>query len=810
MKLKLLISLLLLLPVITFAQGSVELGDSGEFSQLTVNKASFGENAIVADSKNNVYICYTDYGTACNDGLADLSPMRSIIMKFDGTNWSRIGNGPITPMSEISPSMAVDNHDTLYIAAINGARPAVHKYNGSQWVPVGMPSDFPSSANRCSPLWLVFDKFNTPYLAYVNENDYRVEAFKFNGNSWQSLPNCSLSTGGAYAFGFAIAKNDSVLHVSGQLGTNLYVKKFNTVLNDWELVGGAPLPKLPTDSSATDSKLYFNSQKQLHVVWANMLNQRNSIVYKFNGSSWDRVVNVPGVVYSNHLYFGAADTLYIVSNTNNEVFGFQMYQWDGTQVRNITQEANFINRLIGRLLFLPTGNVYGFFIHFETEKGEFRRFANNQWALLKGKSKAGLSEGRVEQTTVKVDKGGTPFVVYKDVLAGGKAIMKRFDADSNQWFTVGNGSISDGVANSIQMALDTSGTPYAVFADGTDNFKTTMKRFDGSNWVNVGTPAFSTGSVSNVTMAVSTSGVPYASYSDFAVSGKATVKRYTGSWEFVGSEGFSTGKANYTSLTLGKTGTPYVIYTDESDNNKAYVKAFVGSNWSTAGAAALSPAAASHTSMAIDEDSGTPYALYTNTNNGKLTVARYNGVDAWNNVGAPSFTDSIGGGGSIGLDRAGTPYVIFPDPAYNNKASIMRYDVTGWSYFGERGFSAGGIAFPSLTFDSSNNLIVVYTSTQAFARKFTTGGGSVGISEAQIEKVANKIYPNPNEIGLLKIEIPFEDIGKSFSIYNLQGKACYTDKLTAEYNEIPLDKFKQGIYLIKVEGSPKVFKLWIK
>ncbi len=800
-----------------FSQGSVELGDSGEFSQLTYNPIGWGETPAVFDSDNNLYLCYTENGKLEYGGATLTNNMKTIVMKYNGNTWTRVGGTSATSsFPQITPIIAVDRFDTLYTAYWDGPqgamKPSIHKFNGFGWMTVGSPMNFTNNLYGSTILWLKFDKNNMPYFSYADNND-SIHVYRYNGSAWNKLPNCGLSNSmkntNIGTFGFDIPKSDSMPYVSGAPAQGqMAVKRFNFSTGGWEFVGSTSIPSTPSDSATTHTRLVFNSAGVPHLIYADMQYNRDLVVKRFSGGTWNTVGSkIHGVVYTFHLTFGPGDTPYVVSNTNNDQYGCKVYKFNGTDWDNVVENNLFENRLMGRIIFNNNGVPHGAFLSFINQKGEVRKFAANAWTLLAGKPKVGLSEGEVEQTSIKVNNQGDPIVLFRDLALGGRAVMKRYDPDSNKWFTIGNGPLTTGDTKSLKMDIDQSGKLYAVFGDGDNGYRTTMRRFDGTAWQNVGTAGFSSGSVSNVTMAVSNAGVPYTAYSDNGFGDKATVKKFDGNWVFVGSSGFSSGEANYTNMTLSDSGVPYIIYSDEGDNERAHVKQFNGTDWIDAGAGVISPSAASFTSLAIDKAKNITYALYTNTSTGKFTVSKYEN-SSWSDVGSPSFTDSIGGGGSIGLDRSGAPHVIFPDPLFDDKASIMMYNGTNWTFFGERGFSAGRVTTPSLSFDDSNNLFVVYASSQAFARKFTNA--NVGVANIDyVPENTGSVYPNPSN-GILHFDIHFGDLGKPYTIYDMQGREKFTDKIRFEKNVIDLSSFTKGVYFLKVKESTRVYKLVIK
>lgn len=808
-----------------WAQGSVELGDSGEYSQLTPNRTGFGDFPILFDDNNRIYVAFTDNGMLDYRGEVLKPSWKTFIVYFNGTKWQRVGEA-LTTEPETYPSLAMDKFKNLYVAFKRGNQPQVKKLNfaNGSWEDFGVFPTLIDGIDTVASIYLQFDSKNTPYLTFnTNHPNHRfVFTYIKNGNNWE------LTSGGGFSsryhpqyeengqFGVAVLGTDSSIHVAaGGFGTkDLKVFRYEPTIFGWQQVGPATgLPVLPADTFATDCRIAFNSAGELHLVYGNLFLSKGLKVIKLKNNAWEDVGGIiPNNVRAFNIHFGPGDTPYIVSHSDIGDYGFRVFKLVGNSWENIVAQADFKNKASGRIAFDKNGNLFAVLIDFLTLKGEVRRYNGSSWIKVGGNAKAGLSTGEVSNTIIKVAKNGTPFVIYRDITNDNKAIVKLFNADSNAWYTVGAGPLSAGSALSLNLHLDSAGVPFAVFADGANGFKTTMKRFNGTDWVNVGAPAFSQGSVRDITMAVMPDGKPITAYTDNGFSGKATVKLFNGSWVFVGQSGFSAGSAKHTSMAVNKAGVPYVAYADESLGSKLVVKTFNGTSWTDAGTGTISSDSISSAQIVFNESVGFTdnevYALMSSAVTGSLTVSTINN-NTWVPVGNSNFTDSVGGGGSIGLDRLGTPYVIFGDPAYDYRASIMTFNGSSWVYFGEPGFSAGRVENPTLSFDTSGNLFVVYSSSQAFARKFATGG-NVGVGEAVIEKLANNIYPNPNETGLLKIEIPFEDIGKTFTIYDLQGKVCYTDKLSAEYNEIPLDNFRQGMYLIKIAKSPQIFKLIVK
>jgi cytoskeletal protein CcmA (bactofilin family) len=82
-----------------------------------------GVLCMAADSKNNIY-AGGDF-TSINNSYVSCN----YIAKWDGTNWSRMGNGP--PGTAVN-TIAIDNNDVVFVGTTTG----IYRWNGRSWVTV--------------------------------------------------------------------------------------------------------------------------------------------------------------------------------------------------------------------------------------------------------------------------------------------------------------------------------------------------------------------------------------------------------------------------------------------------------------------------------------------------------------------------------------------------------------------------------------------------------------------------------------------------------------------------------------------------
>ncbi|MBT1699260.1 gliding motility-associated C-terminal domain-containing protein [Fulvivirgaceae bacterium PWU4] len=294
-----------------------------------------------------------------------------------------------------------------------------------------------------------------------------------------------------------------------------------------------------------------------------------------------------------------------------------------------------------------------------------------QWVLV---GTAGFSSGAATFVNIAF-YGSTPYVAYID---GGKVNVKKFDAGS--WVTVGATNFSAGTATSLSMAMNINdGTPYVVYTDGTSSpaSRATVMRFNGTLWEVVGVANFTTAAATSNAIAIDSRGTPYVSFADGTVTTRLSVMKFNGvAWTVVGATGISVSAATFTSIKVDSRGVPYVAYRDAGvSSGRVVVHKYVsGTSWTLVGpAGGVSAAAASFVSLALDKG-GAPYVSYTEGSIGK--TMKYNGA-SWTAVGTSvlptgvTLVDDM----SIGVNATGVPYVVLRSltpAAVANRISVMK------------------------------------------------------------------------------------------------------------------------------------------
>jgi len=341
--------------------------------------------------------------------------------------------------------------------------------------------------------------------------------------------------------------------------------------------------------------------------------------------------------------------------------GFKMWQKVGDQ-------GFSSDRAISTKIALDSQDTpYVAYIDSEYKKATVMKYNGSSWESV---GNNGFSSSDISYLSIVIDRYDTPYVVFTN--SKNKVSVMSYNEEQEIWEYVGNEEISFNASYFPTIVLDSNGTPYVAYENnGSGNYKTTVKKYNGSNWEVVGEEFFSKDVSVNPGIALDSNDIPYVIYSDSFHNYKASVMKYNeeeNSWESVGSEGFSSPTYRST-ITLNSENTPYVAYIDTEHGSKATVMKYNGSGWELLDRAGFSNQFVESLSLVIDRND-IPYIAFISAS--KAYVMKYDeNENVWSTIGSGimSSNDSV----SLTLDSEDTPYVVYSDVAYSNKATVMKF-----------------------------------------------------------------------------------------------------------------------------------------
>ncbi|MGF7184915.1 putative repeat protein (TIGR02543 family) [Desulfitispora alkaliphila] len=244
----------------------------------------------------------------------------------------------------------------------------------------------------------------------------------------------------------------------------------------------------------------------------------------------------------------------------------------------------------------------------------------------------GFTGEQVSRLKLIVEEG-VPFLSYSDNSTLHRATVKRYDAGTDTWVTLGS---SDGYSPSNVGSLSMTiidGTPYTAFQSlesPPNNRRLRIMKFENGFWQNVSTlgieSAFVDSGVSITSYDDGNNLLPMVAYGDFNKSGRTTVIKLdaaTNSWINIGKLGFMPKNNGYHIHLINHQENYYLAHTGMSDR-KVTVMNWNGGYWASVGQSDFSAGNTSDMVLAIDTSSGTPYVAYRDDGNGaRATVMKF-------------------------------------------------------------------------------------------------------------------------------------------------------------------------------------------
>ncbi|MCA6423804.1 MAG: T9SS type A sorting domain-containing protein [Flavobacterium sp.] len=504
------------------------------------------------NNQNIPYIVYSDAAIV----------NKASVQKFNGSSWEYVGNQAFTLGESTYTSIRFDNNDIPFILYRDGAtsgKATLQKFINNSWSVVGN-SGF-TTANALD-LSFTFDTNNNPFVIYKTDNGFKyVSVYRFNNSNWTNVGNQYISDrqGDYSTISIDNTNNVFIAYKDVENGNVGVVKKF--INNAWTIIGDEPFTK-ETSSIHTVT----DSNNIIYVLHEEFF-ENTLTVKKYQQGQWSQVGNSLGGVY-----YSACD-IAIDNNDNLYVVHYNTGVGNGLKVKKFDIVTNSWVNLLST--GLPAANVSVFYATIDINSDNepiivwkentssiiMKKFNGTNWVTMNSST----ITGNIFYPVLKIDKNIVPNIIYLGYRnSNNRAVISRYN--NSAWSSVGGSSISTGVANDISIDVFNN-ILYASFIDANDNFKISVKKFNGTSWENMGNLDF-TASSDNPYLKIKNN-KPYIIYQS-GFENKVSLIEFNGTnWNYIGNQNFSSGKGNYPSLEFINN-VPIAIYSGDKGSFAKY------------------------------------------------------------------------------------------------------------------------------------------------------------------------------------------------------------------------------------------------
>jgi hypothetical protein len=455
----------------------------------------------------------------------------------------------------------------------------------------------------------------------------------------------------------------------GNNGQKLTVKRFDGTT--WNLVGTAGF----SDGQISAATISIDKGNNIYVAYSDAFYVNKVVVKKWDGVSWTNVgtpgfstgainslalgldkLNIPYVAYGDQSISG-----------KSVVRRFQNANWDTVGLAGFSAGV----ATIGNICIDTTGKIWVLYKDASLSgKLVVAAFSSTAWGYVGG---AGFTSNNPSSYEMSVTPNGVPYVFYQDPNSGTSGSVKTWDG--TQWQYLGNIGFTVGTPSAINIATDTAGTVMLAYYDAVLARRSVQSLNPEGHWATVGF-GFTEGQAVELDMELDTSGIPYAMYADGAHGYKLSVKRYiNGSWQYVGAPGIVPANSMLSpSLAITSNNNIYLSYKEHITADSIVVRQLSGTNWNVVGK--VSCASGSRSILRTDSLNNI-YLYYVTPIPNEHTVTKFDG-STWTAYPPTSAIIPLFAYINLSVSKSGTPHLAYADGGM----VVVKYDNNSWSTVG--------------------------------------------------------------------------------------------------------------------------------
>ncbi len=760
-------------------------------------------SSMVMSTNNEPYFIYTEYIDRFNS--------KPLVCKIKNNRYETVGKESLANDLTGSSypgfgSVALDKNNTPYIAFVdnnNSGKITVKKYNGLVWELVG------TSGLSGSAAWqfkFLISADNTPYVFYQESSGISVE--KFNGKNWEVVSKTEFNLRNSDAQNHNLSeiigvnnKNEIFIHQRDPSNGWLKIYKFNG--STWDLLGGKEV-----DQIGLKVTMAFDKNGILYVAYYNKYfssfeDPTKLLLKKFNNGSWEvvstQIVNSSIGNYNDQesklkLLLDKNDVPYIFrkitfGSTTTEIIKFNGTTWDALVEKDVSAVSSSLFECA-----LDTNNIP---YVLSSNPQVVKKVNGSSWEVI---GVNGVAKSNVRESRIAVDKNNSVLVAYSDYGDKQRVKVKKFNGVN--WEQLGL-PLSEGYGYSPELKIDNNGIPYVVYLE--NGYKIIIKKYINNTWVVVSSEGLSSDySYSNCTLFFDNANNPVLTYKEYTFSNIENykpgffIRKFNGkSWELINNNSSFTQSASSSYLTeYDKVNDTYYILTrDYSDKNNVtdVMKKFKNGVWDTlVGQEVYSKV--QNASIKLDKKNDL-YIVYTDkTNNNKLNVQKLVG-NQWQMVGNASSLPSDLFFLKLDFDSKNTPYLSAQTNPINSFQVVYKFNGTDWDKIGEKISSSSNLNYSDMLINNNDVPVVAYTGTaDVFVSYFGKESYILDTQNFISTGANNVVYPNPVN-NILNISGNFTEA----SVFDYLGRLIKTTAILD--NKIDLTDLVSGNYILKLQSG---------